>query len=71
MIMGWNYKSEKASWWLFFFLPLIPSIAVVFFGPLFPFVHRYPVLSGFLFGVLFVLGFIVIWKRTGKKDKKE
>ena len=69
--MGWNHKSEKAGWWFLFFLPLIPAIAVMILGPFFPFVHRHPVLSCILFGVLFLIGLVIVWKRAGKKDRQE
>jgi 4-hydroxybenzoate polyprenyltransferase len=65
--MGWNYKSEKASWWLFFLFPMIPMICALFV----PFIHQNPVLFYILFVVLFVVGFIIVWKRAGEKDKKE
>jgi hypothetical protein len=65
--MGWNHKSEKAGWLLLLFFPAIPMLCAI----LFPFIHQSPILACILFGVIFVFGFIVIWKRTGKKDKQE
>lgn len=65
--MGWNHKSEKASWWLLFLFPIIGMLC----SALFPFMNRSPVLFCILFVALSVLGFIVVWRRAGRNDKQE
>ncbi|MEN8126731.1 MAG: hypothetical protein ABFR90_02885 [Planctomycetota bacterium] len=65
--MGWNHKSEKAGWWLILLFPVVgamlPAIVV-------PFVHLSPILFCILLGVLFVIGFIIVWISVGKKNKQ-
>jgi hypothetical protein len=38
---------------------------------LFQLLPDHPILLGALVTVLFVIGFIIVWKRASKKDKKE
>ena len=66
--MGWNDKSEKASWWLLFLLPIIAGLSPVI---LFPFINLHPIVILLIGCILFVTGFVIFWKRAGKKDKRE
>lgn len=64
--MGWNYKSEKASWWLFLLLPIIAGLSPVI---LVPFINLHPIVLLLIGCILFVIGFIIVWKRAGNNKK--
>ncbi|MHC4883311.1 MAG: hypothetical protein ACYTFX_06915 [Planctomycetota bacterium] len=66
--MGWNHKSEKASWWLFLLLPIFAGLSSIILAP---FINLHPIVLLLVGCILFVAGFIIVLKRTGKKDKKE
>ena len=65
----WNEKWTML--WGFYLLEIVFLGLLLISVLMLSFIFNHPILFCFLFGVLFVLGFIVIWKRAGKKGKKE
>ena len=65
--MGWNHKTESAGWLFLFAIPIIAMIVAIIGGTLFPFIHNHPILFWVMVVVLFVIGFIFVCRRTGKK----
>ena len=66
--MGWNHKTEKAGWWLFF---LFPAVGVIASAVLLPFILWHPVVFYILLGVFFVVGLVIVFRWSGRKDKNE
>jgi len=65
----WNEKWTML--WGFHLLEIV--FVSIFFVSIFmfPFMFNYPVLFWILFGALFLMGLVIVWKRAAKKDKKE
>lgn len=67
-MVQWNGKQDVI--WLilvFFGLPIIAMTSAI----LIPLFHQNPILCVILAVMFFVIGFIIIWKRAGEKDKRE
>ena len=65
----WNEKWTML--WGFYLLEIAFLGLLLISIFMFSFMFNHPVLFCILLGVLFVLGFVIVWKRSGKKDKRE
>ena len=65
----WNEKWTML--WGFYLLEIVFLGLLLISIFMFSFMFNHPVLFCILLGVLFVLGFVIVWKRSGKKDKRE
>ena len=69
MMAKWNEKHTII--WCIVLMNLLPITAVII-GILVPaLMFENPILLWLLFIILAVLGFIIVWKQAGKKDKQE
>ena len=66
--MGWSHKSEKVSWWLLLFFPVIAALSATIMAP---FIFLNPIVLLLIVSFLSLVVFIIVWKRFGKKDKQE
>ena len=68
--MGWQWNGKQDVIFVFVLLFAVPTIGVIIatlFGTIVPFAIHFPVLFWVVTIGLFVLGFILVCKRAGKK----
>ena len=63
--MGWNHKTEIAGWIFILLFPIIAGLMGLFV----PFIHNHPILFWILIVFLFIIGFIIVVKWTGRKKQ--
>ncbi|MBC8378164.1 MAG: hypothetical protein H8E62_03230 [Planctomycetes bacterium] len=72
--MGWQWSGKQDVIVVFILLLAVPTIGAIIaslFSTIALFTHSHPILFWLFYIVLVILGFIVVCKRAGKKDKKE
>jgi len=66
--MSWQWNGKRDALGLILIL-FFPAVAGMTMAILFPVIFRFPILSCVLVGIMFVIGFRIVWKRTGNSKK--